>query len=556
MARSLLLVSIVVVLASLLGQAKYFLGARAPFNGLYAGAGAPSAPDQHGGLPVRPVRRFMPDRPRPSNPDTVFTLAFTPDGKALAVGGIDRGCGLIRMYDLEGGTEVRRFHEQERTRRITFSPSGRMLASASTHSSVRVWDTRSGRELFHSGSRRPPGVIQGPGTPGAGVAFSQDGKVLACSCRAGFPTRGQVWLWDTALFRDPIQLCADPELLASVLAFSPDGTILAAGSDLGEIIVFHSQSGQLLRRWRAHRGMVAALAFTPDGMNLISGGWERGDSHGARVWEVATGKECIRLPDPSGALHAVSASADGRMVATAGGSGIVFLWDLATGKELGRLLGHTGPVYAVEFSPDGHLLASGGAGDASVLLWDVSLAQQHIRTRDGRPGIPPPDDLWRDLTSPDGQVVHRALWRLVSSGDSSVSFLREHLPPAIGPDPSTIERLLHQLASPHFTIRENATARLEEYGLLVELPLQAALCREVPLEARRRIDLLLSRARQKQPTEADLRALRAVQILEAIATPAARRLLESLGTGYPGAILTREARASARRLRNKTAGHP
>jgi hypothetical protein len=156
--------------------------------------------------------------------------------------------------------------------------------------------------------------------------------------------------------------------------------------------------------------------------------------------------------------------------------------------------------------------------------------------------------MWTDLGGMDAPPAFRARWALTSSADETISLLKERLRPASEVDPRRLRRLLADLDSNTFAVREKAEAALAELGDLAEPALRQALGDKPTLELRRRVEKLLERLQGPVTRPEVLRGLRAVAVLEGIGTPAARRLLEELAAGAPGARLTREAKASLRRL--------
>jgi dipeptidyl aminopeptidase/acylaminoacyl peptidase len=118
----------------------------------------------------------------------------------------------------------------------------------------------------------------------------------------------------------------------------------------------------------AHDGVVAAVAFSPNGTRLATAS---GDQT-ARLWEVATGRELARLAH-DGSVTAVAFSPDGTRLATASMDSTARLWEVATGRELGRLA-HHGVVLAVAFSPDGTRLATASL-DKTARLWEAAGRQ-------------------------------------------------------------------------------------------------------------------------------------------------------------------------------------
>jgi hypothetical protein len=224
---------------------------------------------------------------------------------------------------------------------------------------------------------------------------------------------------------------------------------------------------------------------------------------------------------------------------------------VATGKLRGRFKGHSDWAWAADFSPDGRLLAT-GSQDTTVLVWDTLNVN----------GEPPAatklsprevEALWADLLGEDAARAYRAIRALVAAPAHSVPFLRKHLRPVPPPPPARLARLIADLDAGQFAERERATGELERLGRLAVPALRQALAGRPSPEARRRIEALLRRPEPLPLAAEEVRAWRAVEVLEHIGTADAQRALAKLAEGAGPGRLAREARAARERLARRAA---
>jgi hypothetical protein len=166
------------------------------------------------------------------------------------------------------------------------------------------------------------------------------------------------------------------------------------------------------------------------------------------------------------------------------------------------------------------------------------------------------ESLWTDLAEDDVPRAARAMRLLAALPQQTVPLLHKRLQPVPATDAARITRLIADLDSDAFAVRERAAAELEKLGELAAPALEQVLEAKVSLEVRKRVERLLARLDEQDMSPDRLQAIRAVKVLEYMGTSEARRVLQGLAAGAPGALPTEEAKAALQRLAKRSATKP
>jgi WD40 repeat protein len=324
-----------------------------------------------------------PDRVIQIPTSSVWRIAYSPDGKQLAVttgdwtrkGDRQVNC-LVRLLDVETGKEVRRFEgHTDQIVSVAFSPDGKRLLSASDDKSVRVWDVATGGEKGQFACRAQKV---------RGAAFAADGKTIAVGC-------------DTVIhFLDVA-------------------------------------SGQQTLRPAVHRTAVKSLVVSLSGKHLLTGGGSKYYSKRIsntipedcriHVWDLATGQEIQQFQLSISPVVSVAFSPDGKFalsgsgyIRSRGGSEylpvdcVVRLWDIEKPNPVSSFEGHTNTVSTVAFSPNGKFAVS-GSEDRTVRVWDISTNKELQR-------FTLEEEVSYVTCSPDGKFA------VACAGDKTIWFWR------------------------------------------------------------------------------------------------------------------------------------
>jgi WD40 repeat protein/serine/threonine protein kinase len=291
----------------------------------------------------------------------VWSVVYSPDGKTLASAGDD---GQIILWDVASQTALKTLGTFDTSVfALAFSPDGGRLASAHGDNQIRIWDLGTG-EVSQTLLGHTDWVFT--------VAFSPDGKSLASGGRDA-----AIMLWDLSTNSEitPLQTITGHANWVLDVAYSPDGTVLASGGADNTLRLWDAQTGESLGQpITDHTDWVRSIAYSRDGSLMATG--SRDDL--IIIRDPATGQRLPDLPPLKGhseEVYEVAFSPDGVHLVSGDEIGKVLVWDITQRQPLSHpLTGHQGWVYSLVYSPNGTRLFS-ASSDATALLWDVQSEQ-------------------------------------------------------------------------------------------------------------------------------------------------------------------------------------
>jgi WD40 repeat protein len=220
------------------------------------------------------------------------------------------------------------------------------------------------------------------------------------------------------------------------VAFTPDGSTVMTGGEGGTLWLWQADSGKPIGKPMHHDNLLLAAAISPDGQMILSG-----DSDGARLWQVDSGKLVRHNPTcHNSGVRSVAFSRDGRTILTGGFDGNVCLWQSDLSRQIRRYRCHNETVRGVALSPDGHTLLT-GSDDNTARLWQADSGK-----RVGQP-FQHNNSVTAVAFSPDGRTILTGsndntgrLWQAVGGQPVGQSLRHNHwvFAVAFSPDGRTV----------------------------------------------------------------------------------------------------------------------
>ena len=324
-------------------------------------------------------------------------LAFSPGSSTLAIGHDD----TIQLWDTHNFThQPIHIHPNTSLMDLVFSPDNKTLTCAERFifryekrdafvketviGKLSLWDTRTGNKVsdmpveWHKGNLPIPrgkwkttssSSGMGNGVHSENVVFSPDGFRLVTALNSNSATKDSrftIFVWE--IWEDPnrlshLTLKGHTDTI-NALTFTPNGEMLASGSDDGTIRLWDSSTGTQLLSLSSEK--TNSLAFSMDGKTLAS----ISNFSQIQLWNISTGRQLTSLKEQNDSVTVLAFSTDSNILASGSRDGVIQLWDISTGNKLTDLKGHVDWVSTLSFSPDGKALVS-GSSEGAIFLWHV-----------------------------------------------------------------------------------------------------------------------------------------------------------------------------------------
>ena len=330
--------------------------------------------------------------------DRVYSAAYSPDGKIIATGSWD---DTLRLWDTRTGKNIKTFKGYTfGISSVAYSPDGSTIAIHNFRKhTIELLNAHTGKHLKTLIGHEDPSALY-EGHPDASIAsftYSPDGKTIVSG--GGDKT---VRLWNARTGGNIGTLTGHTEAVLAV-AYSPDGdTIVSAGRDK-TVRLWDAHTGNNIKTLSGHKDIIVTVAYSPDGNTIVSGGWD-GMLH---RWDAATGEPLKSFEIYTGVLHFTRGhggaithttySPDGKTIATAGADGTMQWWDAHIGDNIKTFTEYISGSRSITYSPDEKIIAVTVGG--KVNLWNAS--GRHLKTLKGHK-----EGYVAGITfSPDGDIL-------------------------------------------------------------------------------------------------------------------------------------------------------
>ncbi|BBM86610.1 caspase family protein [Candidatus Uabimicrobium amorphum] len=284
---------------------------------------------------------------RYSHTKSVTSISFSPDGKILASASKDQTIGL---WDVAIGKRMAKISVNKPALFAKFSPDGESFAYSLSNRTIRLRDVKTGKKQVK---------ITGHTDDINAMDFHPGGKMIVSAS-----SDQTIRLWNIQTGKEVMKIEGHSAAVNSV-CFNFNGKTIASGSSDGTIKIWDTQTGKEKKTITTRLGDVKTVRFSPDGNTVVSISNNR-----IQLWRLTTGKEITKGFARYRDISCVCFAPNGKQITFGSNNGILYLFDLATRKEVTQITTQANAIHAVAFSPDGQTLAC-GVENGTLILWDV-----------------------------------------------------------------------------------------------------------------------------------------------------------------------------------------
>ncbi|MEM9645226.1 MAG: serine/threonine-protein kinase [Planctomycetota bacterium] len=283
-----------------------------------------------------------------NNPGTVWSVDFAPDGKTLAAAVED---GSVRVFDIQTQTLLKSFNAHRGiVWMVEYHPDRPLVVTSGDDSDIKLWDSQT-FELLSTWEAE--NAVRG-------VAFSPDGTRLAAGDR-----EGNLFIFDLSTGE---RIASKTHAGSSLgIDYSADGKFIASVGSDKTLRIFDAESLEERHSLSGHDGPIYNVSFSPVGNRVATVGWNKN----VRIWDTETGSEVTSLSGSDGDVWGVAFCGDGSHLVASDQTGAARVWDLQSGLPIATLRGHASAVHNVSLDQATRRIAT-SSRDGTIRVWDMS----------------------------------------------------------------------------------------------------------------------------------------------------------------------------------------
>ncbi|PSB57870.1 NB-ARC domain-containing protein [Chamaesiphon polymorphus] len=290
--------------------------------------------------------------------EVIWSVAFSNNGYTLA----SSSAKSIKLWNIWTKRCVKIIAEDaERIRALAFSPDGQTLVGSNDRA-IKVWNVDSGDCVEEIEPAENSSIWS--------LMYSPDGQQLISAGTDKFQ------IWDVNNW-EPVTTVSELQGRIRSIAYSPDRSTIAIGSDEQLVRILDAKTGRCLKTLAGVSNRIWAIALSSklaSGEVYLASG---SDDARLRIWNAKTGELLQTKSGHTGRIRSLSFSPSGKLLASASHDRTIKIWDVASGTCLKTWRGHTDWVWTVTFCQDERTIIS-AADDRTILIWDTQTNQSQL----------------------------------------------------------------------------------------------------------------------------------------------------------------------------------